>query len=423
VAPEERLAHIDFIRGCALLGVLVMNVQYFFRGPAELYVGADGQSSPGFLNDCVDDALRLLVEGKAMTLFSMLFAVGLAIQLERREASDGGFWPFAWRRMGALFAIGVAHIVLIWNGDILAIYAATALLLFPFLRRKTRTLKVWLAVLFGLATLAVLVFGFIRIGSPPPDAEKAKRMAEAAAWAQASLAGYGESSWWGVLLFRLRDAAHHASDFLTASLVTFLNFLLGLALWRTGVLQNPTANLQRIRRAAFWMVGAGLATGVILLNIKPLVAFARSHGLWAKVLVTPLAATQVYHMPLLGTGFGALLLLLWQSGRGRAAAGAVAAAGRMALTNYLAQSVVMTALFYGWGLGLYGKLGPATALALSSTFFSLQVAASRWWLQRYRYGPVEWLWRCAGYARVQPFRVLQSMSSQQREGPAEPVQA
>jgi uncharacterized protein len=83
----------------------------------------------------------------------------------------------------------------------------------------------------------------------------------------------------------------------------------------------------------------------------------------------------------------------------------------MALTNYLAQSVAMTALFYGWGLGLYGKVGPATGLGISAAFFALQVAASRWWLERDRFGPVEWLWRCAGYARIQPFRIRREGAS------------
>ncbi len=402
--PEERLAHVDFIRGCALFGVLAMNLQYFFRGPYEVYTGG-GHPWPGFIDGCVDDALSLLVEGKAMTLFSMLFAVGLAIQLERKEARGGSFWGFAWRRMGTLFAFGVAHVVLIWNGDILAAYALVGILLFPFLRRKTKTLHIWLVAMFGVLTVAVLVIGFIQAFKLPSDPHRIQRMAEAAAWAQACIAGYGQTGWWDVLVFRLQDYAEHAAEFFAAFSLVFLNFLVGLSVWRTGILQDPSAHLPKIRRAAFWLVGLGLATGVVDLFGRPMMAFIRSHGLWAKPLVAPLALSKIYHMPLLGLGFGALLLLAWQSGKGRSALQPITSVGRMALTNYLAQSLVMTAIFYGWGLGLYGKVGPAVGLGITASFYLLQVAASRWWLTRFRFGPMEWLWRCAGYARIQPFRL------------------
>lgn len=401
--PEERLVHVDFIRGAALFGVLAMNLQYFFRGPYELFVGT-GHAQPGFLNDCVDDLLSLLVEGKAMTLFSMLFAVGLAIQLERKLSRGGPFWGFAWRRIGALFAIGAAHIVLIWMGDILTWYALVAIPLFAFLKRKTRTLHIWLGTLLGLAGVAGMVFGFVRLSSPQNDARRAQALADAAAMAQTLLDGYAQTDWWDILVFRLQDYVDHLGMMAGGLVVIFLNFLVGLAVWRSGILQNPAANLPRIRRAALWLTGLGLATGGVHLFIRPLAEFARSHGPWAKVLAVPLSLSQIYHMPLLGLGFGALLLLLWQSGRAPSLLGAVASAGRMALTNYLLQSLVMTAVFCGWGLGLYGKVGSAAGLGISTSFFAIQVAGSAWWLRRYRFGPAEWLWRCAGYARVQPFR-------------------
>jgi len=402
--PEERLAHIDFIRGAALFGVLAMNLQYFFRGPYELFVWS-GHTHPGFLNDCVDDLLSLLVEGKAMTLFSMLFAVGLSIQMERKLARGGSFWGFALRRIGALFAIGAAHIVLIWNGDILTMYALMALPLFAFLKRRTRTLHIWLGTLLGLAGVAGAIFGFVRLSSPQNGERRAQALADASAMAQKLLEGYGQTGWWDILVFRLQDYLEHLGMMAGGLVLVLLNFLVGLAVWRSGILQNPAANLPRIRRAALWLSGLGLATGGVNLFIRPLAEYARSHGPWAKLLALPLSLSQIYHMPLLGLGFGALLLLLWQSGRARSLLDAVAAAGRMALTQYLLQSLVMTAVFYGWGLGLYGKIGSAAGLGIAASFYAIQVASSAWWLRRYRFGPAEWLWRCAGYARLQPFRL------------------
>ena len=148
---ENRIVSLDVIRGVALLGVLLMNLHYHFSGPVERYMQSP-HPSPGVLNHVVDNLLRFLVEGKAMTLFCMLFAVGLAIQLERYEAKGGGhFWAFAWRRMAALFAIGVLHVVLLWEGDILAVYALAGVLLFPFLRRTPRTVYIWTASVFDPA--------------------------------------------------------------------------------------------------------------------------------------------------------------------------------------------------------------------------------------------------------------------------------
>jgi uncharacterized protein len=273
-----------------------------------------------------------------------------------------------------------------------------------FLKRKARTLHIWLGTILGLAGAAGMVFGFIRLSSPQADARRAQAIADAAAMAQKLLEGYGQTGWWDTLVFRLQDYGDHLGMMAGGLALIFVNFLLGLAVWRTGILQNPSAHLPRLRRAALWLTGLGLATGVVQLFLRPLAEFARSHGPWAKLLAVPLSLSQIYHMPLLGLGMGALLLLAWESGRARGLLKSVASAGRMALTNYLLQSLAMTALFCGWGLGLYGKVGSAAGLVLTASFYALQVAASVWWLRRFRFGPAEWLWRCAGYARVQPFR-------------------
>ena len=403
--PGERLAHIDAIRGLALFGVLAMNAHYHFRGPLESYFSSV-HPSEGFWNALADDALRLLVDGKAMTLFSILFGVGLALQLERKQAAGGRFWGFALRRMGALFLLGALHVVLLWYGDILMLYAVDGLLLIPLLRRKTKTIGIWLASLYSLSTAATLVLATLRVADTAAvQARRAKAVAEAAARAQELVAGYLQPGWWDVLVVRLGHYAHELPGFLPALLLAFLNLLLGLALWRSGILRDPAASRDRLRRAAPWLVILALVTGLLHLYSRPLFEFILAHGGWTKPLVYPVALSQIYGYQLMALAYGALLLLAWLRPGGRRILRAFAPAGRMALSNYLAQSLVMTAVYSGWGLGLYGKVGPAANLGMCVLFFAAQVVLSRWWLERFCFGPVEWLWRCVSYARRQPFRL------------------
>ena len=403
--PGERLLHLDAIRGCALLGVLLMNVHYHFRGPAMLYV-LDAHPSPGLVDALVDDLLRFFVEGKAMTLFCMLFAVGLAIQLERYEARGGKrFWAFAWRRMGALFAIGLLHVVLLWEGDILAVYALAGVLLFPFLRRKPRTVYIWTASLFGFlaaTVVAMLVVRMLRGGVRPPSARAAAAAAEMVA---RSLEVHGQGSWWDVLLFRAEEWRQNLWGQLPALLDAFASSMLGLAVWRSGIPRDPLSRGTALRGAAGWLTGAGLAAGVVALYWKPIRACALAHAPWGLALAIPAGLCAEFGAKVLALGYGALLLLAWQTPKGRLLLGPFAWAGRLALTNYLAQSLIMTAIFYGWGLGLFGKVGPAAGLALGVLVFGLQAWVSRWWLVRFLFGPAEWLWRCLSYGRFQPFRL------------------
>jgi|WetSurMetagenome_2_1015567.scaffolds.fasta_scaffold23862_2 uncharacterized protein len=405
VPPGERLAHIDAIRGLALFGVLVMNAQYHFRGPYELYV-VSPHPIEGFWNAVVDDALRFLVEGKAMTLFSILFGVGLALQLERKVAAGGGFWGFALRRMGALSLLGALHVVLLWYGDILIFYAAAGVLLLPFLRRTTKTVALWLASLYGLATVSVLVFATLRVwDTTDVQAKRVKAVAQAAARARELLAGYLQPGWWDVLVVRVGHYVHDYPEFWPALVMAFLNLLLGLALWRSGILRDPSASVARLRRLAPWLLALGFAAGLLHLFARPIFDIVLAHGGRAKALVYPLALSQAYGFQLMALAYGALVLLGWPHPAWNRVLRAFAPVGRMALTNYLMQSLVMTAIYNGWGLGLYGKVGPAANLVLCALFFSAQVLFSRWWLGRFCFGPVEWLWRCASYARRQPFKL------------------
>jgi uncharacterized protein len=307
--------------------------------------------------------------------------------------------------MGALMAIGALHVVLLWEGDILWVYAFAGILLFPFLRRKTRTIHIWIVALAGL-TVAMIVFFTVKralAGAAGADAGRAKAMAAMGEWVVQATAVLGQGTWLEIMAWRLKEWAEHMASQWGAVYATFFSSLLGLAVWRTGVLRAPEAHLPTLRRWALWLVTLGLAGSVVELYLKPIRSFFMGHRPWGVALAIPAGIAAEFGYLLLALGYAALILLAWQGGRWRAVLRPFAWGGRMALTNYLAQSLIMTAIFYGWGLGLYGKVSPLQGLALSIVVFAIQVLFSRWWLDRFFYGPMEWVWRSLSYLHLPPF--------------------
>jgi uncharacterized membrane protein YeiB/mono/diheme cytochrome c family protein len=301
--------------------------------------------------------VKEFLEFKAFDLFSLSFGIGIAVQAERAAARGVSVPPFLLRRFLILLAFGAIHITLVSNVDILVLYAVCALILIPFLR-------------LPLALLAVIGIGafslpaIYQIGLPPESilqihGARATRI-------------YGEGSFFGMVPFRWNETRLLIAPLLVMSAQkTFGLMLAGVALWRSGIVREP-----RPYRYALWAVC--LAAGVI-------------------GLITNM------HIPL-AFAYAAALLAWQRSNRSTAFTAPVAAAGRMALTNYLAQSIIFAILFYGYGFGLFGKLDTSRATVIGITVYALQLWFSAWWLRRYRFGPFEWIWRSMTYGRRLPNR-------------------
>ena len=394
VQAWERIQALDAIRGFALLGVLLMNLHFWFRGPVEAYYLA-AHPCRGFGDAWTDVAMMVFFNGKSVTLFSFLFGVGLSVQLERAAARGAAFGAYAARRLSALLAFGALHILLLWSGDILYYYAITGALLLLFLRRSARA-----ALLFGLAFIIVPLAAGLLLSTPPTAADLAQRQAQATAGLQASIAAYGHGSWMQAAAFRLHQFKGIFLDVRSYLPYTLGLFLLGTAAWKRDVFRDPEGHLKLIRAVA-WLGLAGLAATLAL------VGWAIHAGRFSDLdLGSDLALVGYLITPLLSFGYAAWILLLWRRGAWRRVLAWLAPLGRMALTNYLLQSVAMTWLFNGYGFGLYGKLGPFIGtLGVGLAFYALQILFSVWWLRRFQYGPCEWLWRCLTYGARQPFRI------------------
>ena len=390
-AASQRLALIDALRGAALAGVLLVNLGgfslYYFLDPAQRAALPTAR-----VDAWLAMAVQLLVQDKAITLFSLLFGVGIALQAERARAQGLGDGPLV-RRLLVLLAIGLLHAHLLWWGDILTFYAVAGLLLLALRRLPDRAL---LAAGLGLALFTPLLAPIAYRLLPADLADEATMHALAVAAFSSSdpgvaLRGNLAYTYWNWM------ALWSVFPFVLARL------MIGDWVGRRGLLQDPAAHRRLLRWVCLVGVPLGLAGGIALETIE-------AAGRTAAVLEAGRAAefglrTLRRLVPLAqGLGYAAgFALLFLRPGWNRRLAW-LAPVGRMALTHYLAQSVLGVALFYGVGLGLGPGGGLPVRFAAWAGIFAAQVGFSHWWLARFRLGPAEWLWRSLAAGRALPLR-------------------
>lgn len=399
IRPEERVESLDIIRGFALFGVLLGNLQGWFR-TYPLKVNLNPPAWPGTADVLVEHVRAIVFDAKFFSLFSMLFGAGFAIQMERAEARTKHPYRLLFRRLVILFGIGAAHIVLLWMGDILCTYAVAGLLLLAFLRRKVKTIAIWCACLFTLPLVLSIIYAivqYVRGSGPGPMRDEN----ELRAMTEQGIAIYGQGDWLTIARFRIKDYFIWIGDLGPSGFHAFAMFLIGLAAWKRGILKRPSEHIPTLKKTIAWglVVGVGITVYAFIMSILrptagPLAWFNR-----AMTGIMPLAITS---MALL---YGAGILLLLQRPGARARLAPLGSMGRMALTNYLLQSVLCSFIFYGFGLGLYDKIGPAVGVLLVIAIYTFELFLSRFWMRRFRFGPAEWLWRSLTYWKMQPMRL------------------
>jgi uncharacterized protein len=380
-AGSRRFDSIDILRGLALFGVLAVNLVTEFR--VSIFAQfLSAPPEPDVIDRAVLSFVRYCLELKAFALFSFLFGVGLAMQFDRLAGTGR---PLYWltRRLLALLAFGLVHLLLIWNGDILTEYALAGLLALPLLYASKRVL-----LTLGIALMALyLALPALRVPLAWPHAawiaahvEQANQVYRAGSWAQVT-----RFSWHQLpALLPL-----HVSIFPR----TLALFVLGMLAWRSGIFARPAQHRTAIMRLGWIFGGSGVA--MTLADANGL--FPRA-GLPALLLnMTPVC---------LALAFAATVLYLVEFTRARAPLRAFTAIGRMAFTNYIAQSVIFGLVFFGYGFGQFGSLRPAPVLAIGLAVYLAQVQLSRLWLRRYRFGPIEWLWRTLMYGRRQAMSIV-----------------
>ncbi|MFI6694184.1 DUF418 domain-containing protein [Streptomyces sp. NPDC050433] len=378
---SERIREIDLLRGFALLGILLVNVQSM-AGP---HTGPGGELSVWWVDEAAEWLVTALVSAKFYLLFSFLFGYSFVLQRASAERAGAPFAPRHLRRLSCLFLLGLVHGVVLFSGDVLMVYAVLSLVLFAVRDIEPRTaVRAAACLVIGVA-VCLLVWGLsmVAYAEPVNPQDRTAAIQEMAAAykgdfgsvVRANLGSLRDSLGWNIL---------YGADMLAA-------FLVGLAAGRRGLLTDTGRHRARMVRIVVRALPVGLAGSVFmaLCHNGPLDARWYDIGSAVGVLTAP-ALTAAYVCG---------LLLLLRSRPGGRAAGALAGAGRLALTHYLTQSLVMALVFTGYGLAWYGRHGAAVLLAGCFALYAAQLAYGGLLLRHVRYGPAEWLLRAATLAR------------------------
>jgi len=404
VPAGGRLVCLDVLRGLALLGIGLMNVEYFSRPLRDMGQGLDPTQAP--LDYALSWLVYVFVQGKFWILFSLLFGMGFALMGERARIAGTDFRGMYLRRAAGLMAIGFVHALLIWAGDILVTYALGAFVLLLFRDMEPLRQGRWGAALYGVPALGLLLMGVLWLsvdaapsGAPAPSASDVARLALEKTRRADEIAAYTTGTWWDAVQVRGRFFLDNLDETLVFEVFAMGVFLLGAWLLRSGAIAHPDAHpgLHRTLRFVALPVGVVLALG----SASVAVQFDMEKDAGRAVVAMSL---MLLASPLMSLGYLSWALRALQTVAGARVLGVLAPAGRMALTNYLLQSLVGTFVFYGYGLGLWGQVPRRWELLGVVVLFALQVLASRSWLTHFHFGPVEWLWRACTYGRFPPMR-------------------
>ena len=379
VPKASRIQLVDALRGFALLGIVLIHfIEHFelFKEPVFNYF-----FSPE-TNKVVFEFVFFLISGKAYSIFAIMFGFSFFIQLNRKENEGLDFRrTFAWR-LTLLFVMGVIH-SLVYRGDILHIYALLGFFLIFFYKVNTKMLLVF-AILF--AVQIPIIYHLVQLFLNP-DFTYVKDWG--GNYSVNCTEAYAYGSLWDVIKINIWEARYivWAWTYYSGRFVQlFALFLIGLFLGRIGFFENPVKYKKAIKSVLFFSVSAGVVLYLIISGIGSS-DFSETQKMLFNDLIRSyynLACTSV-----ILTTFTLFCLNVSNSFFMKM----LAIYGRMSLSNYVFQAIAGVVLFYGFGFGLFKYLGSAWSLIAGIGFFIIQVAISSYWLKRYYYGPLEWLWR------------------------------
>lgn len=421
VTETERLVAIDALRGVAVLGILVMNI-YAFAMPFVAYQNPLAYGGTEWYNLGTWFFTHIFFDQKFMTIFSILFGAGLVMIMTRAEARGSKYGSIWYRRNFWLLLIGAAHGYLIWMGDILYHYAFMGMLIYPMRNRSPRALVISGGVLLAFGMLMSFAGGsqMLKLQASSAEIVQMQEAGEVLTDEQAATL----EQWEAMAMFMkppgeqvAEDMAAYTGDYkgivehrLPTVQMMQTQALIGFIFWRVGGLMLIGMALMKLgilsgeRSTGFYrkmmLLGYGFGLPVVLYSAWSLQAHQ-----WDMTYIFRIGGQANYVASLLiAFGHISLVMLIVKSGALKRFMNRFAAVGRMAFTNYLMHSIILTTVFYGYGFGLYGQVPRAWQMAFVAAVLSFQLWLSPLWLQHFRFGPAEWLWRSLTYWKRQPMR-------------------
>jgi uncharacterized protein len=402
-----RIVTLDVVRGVAVMGILAMNIVSFAM-PFAAYMNPAAYGSES-ASDYVSWAFNfVLIDGKMRGLFSFLFGASMLLVIERAAAAGASAASVHYRRMAWLLVFGLIHFVFIWFGDILAGYALVGMIAYLFHRLTPKALMWWGIGLLAFQTImfaaiAMAIF-FLQAAATEPGApadlvqawqEMNGQFGVPTEQALASKTAMFHGGYWTIAEHRFGDLLEPFQAVLMFGWETLAYFLFGMALLKTGFFRGEW-EAARYRRVMLIGYGIGIPVYVALAWIL------YRDGFSVPMVFAIAMATTAPFRPLMVIATASLIILL--SRHGGALVDRIAAAGRAAFTNYLATSVLMTTFFYGYGLGQWGAFSRAELWLVVIAMWALMLLWSKPWLARFRFGPMEWLWRSLARGQVEALR-------------------
>jgi uncharacterized protein len=398
VAPSERVPSLDVLRGFAVLGILIMNIQAFSMIDSA-YINPAAYGSLVGINKWVSILSHVFADAKFMTIFSILYGAGILMITGKIESRGGRAAGLHYRRTLWLLMFGLMHAYLLWYGDILVAYGVCALLVYLFRNARPKRLLIAGLIVFSVGFLLFLFFG-LSLKFWPPEAYQDnmsfwKPGAEAI---QRQITAY-RGGWLDQMAFRVPASVMHQTFLflIRTGWRAFGLMLVGMALFKWGVLTG-----RRSRRFYVTLMCVGWVAGFSLVAYGVLRNYAAG---WSFDYSMFLGGLFNYWGSLgVSLGYISVIMLFCRSDALKKLTSPFAAVGRMAFTNYLMQSLICTTLFYGHGFGLFGRVERQGQILIVFAVWAFQLMVSPVWLRHFRFGPFEWIWRSLAYLKPQPMR-------------------
>lgn len=390
VSEAERIHLLDAIRGFGLIGIFLVNMPTFLH--PVLFLPQDGLP---YDYSRSDEWVRLLfnmfVQTKFYTIFSFLFGTGFFLFMKRAEEKALPMRRLFTRRLTVLLIFGLAHIAFFWYGDILHTYALTGFILLLFYRISEKTVRRWA---WSLLIVMQLLYGITLFIPADPSMQGIKG---SPALVQTAIDVYNTGTWMEWMQFRFTHEFPIlvANEFFAVLSVLPL-FLFGYSVARMGVLANPSEYRKSIKRVWWWTLLASIPLVGMIPMLQGGIVTLPAHASLATMVFVGWSGLTLCGFYICS------FLLLFENNRWRKLLSHLEPLGRMALSNYLTQTILSVVLVRCFQI--YGSASLATGLFICLVILALQVVSSRWWLSRYRFGPVEWVWRCLTYAKRVPMK-------------------
>jgi len=396
VENNERLGNLDVIRGVALLGILLMNIQAF----SMIFSAYSNPTSYGDLtgnNFIVYYLSHLFADQKFMTIFSTLFGVGIVLMAENIERKGGSPGKVHYKRMFILALFGMLHAYLLWFGDILFPYAIAGMIAYTARNKTPKFLFITAFILLALCSLIMLLAG---LSIPYWEAEDLKLMQ--AMWAptqeliaQESLANLG--SWTEQTEQRNFMASKMQSNVLFYLPRIIGLMMIGMALFKLDFFGKRYANKT--------LVVNGIVAFIVSLALIVHGNQQNFLGNWGFDAMFTGIQFNYWGSIIMAYSYLCLLIVFCRSDSLIFVKNALANVGRMALSNYLSHTLICGFIFYGWGLGLYGSLDRLEQLFVVLAVWTFQLVFSTFWMNRFQFGPFEWIWRSMTYSKIQTLKI------------------